>query len=395
MARRVNRRGFTLIELMVVIAIIALLATMSFKGIQKARETARRMKCSQQMRDISIALNLYETEKRSYPGYRNVLLMTNNASYSNPQNPGQGGVSWVIPMLPYLDQTNVYDAFRTPVTGNASGGGGSGGGAGGGGGGSGGQSGPIISSNYAQIRIESLYCPSDEPSMIGGTPLAYVVNTGCIDVQGTPRSQNSQGMPRDWAANGVFFDRFTGNPTASYSGSGGSSSSATNQIPMVSQSNSWVSQRDGISQTLMVSENVDHGQYMDVLEQGLGFIWDISGQVSGNQNFTPGSPPPQMNPTNPNYRINMNKGQGAAAMTGALLTQSQQYNFTRPSSQHTGGVNVTFCDSHVDFLNEQIEYFVYCLLMSPDGKNVKQPGQINPLQNNWFKVPLDESWILR
>ncbi|MBS0210688.1 MAG: DUF1559 domain-containing protein [Planctomycetes bacterium] len=395
MARRVKRHGFTLIELMVVIAIIALLATMSFRGITKARETARKLRCSQQLRDIATALNQYEIDRRQYPGYRNVLLMTNNASFTNPNNPGQGGVSWAVPVLPYLDYTAVYDAMRTPVTGSP---GGSGSGSGGSGGG--GTTGPIVSSNYAQITIENFSCPSDPPSTAGGTPLAYVVNSGCIDTQGTPRTTTTAGVPRDWPANGVFFDRFTGNPTASYTGSGGSQANTANMIPQVQQSNSWIGQRDGLVQTIMLTENVDHGQYMDVLEQALGCIWDIMAQVQGNQQSQPGSPPPQAMPTQPNYRINANKGVGASTQAGSLFTQSsgssgspQQYQYTRPSSMHIGGANVAYCDGHVGFLNEQMEYFVYCLLMSADGKNVKQPGQTQPLQNNWFKLPVDDAWV--
>ena len=79
-----SRAAFTLIELMVVIAIIAMLATMAFRGIMNAKKTAIRMSCSQRMRDLAVAMTSYDIDKQGYPGYRNVLLMTNNASYVDP-----------------------------------------------------------------------------------------------------------------------------------------------------------------------------------------------------------------------------------------------------------------------------------------------------------------------
>jgi hypothetical protein len=58
-------------------------------------------------------------------------------------------------------------------------------------------------------------------------------------------------------------------------------------------------------------------------------------------------------------------------------------------------VNVSYCDSRTAFLNDQVDYYVYCLLMSPDGKGVKMPGANTSLNtgSKSFALPLDDSWI--
>ena len=51
----------------------------------------------------------------------------------------------------------------------------------------------------------------------------------------------------------------------------------------------------------------------------------------------------------------------------------------KPASNHPGGVNVSFCDGHVVFLSETIDYSIYCLLMSPDSKQCNTPGSVGGL----------------
>ncbi len=385
MRRGKKRVGFTLIELLVVIAIIGMLMGLLIPAAQRARETANKMKCASQVRQMAQAVQLYEQTRKNYPGYVNYVAMTNGTPFTNPTTGVRQGFSWAIELLPNLEQQNLYNAWRTPV-GTTSGS-------------------TNITATSAQVRLDVFLCPTNPPAFSGGTPLAYVANTGCKD----NTSQPTASLPRDWRENGIFFDRYTGDPRANAAGAG-----ATQQMAaIVKMTSDFVTGRDGMSNTVMFSENVDAGQYSDACEQTLGFIWDHNATVT-MVTPTPGGPPPTAVPSISSLRPNdfQSKGQGANTRSqsgggsssgggSGSSTQTQNamsslpYDYTRPSSYHDGGVNVSFCDSRTAFMGEQIEYFVYCLLMSPDGKNVKAPGQTTLLSaqgSKNFGIPIDESW---
>jgi prepilin-type N-terminal cleavage/methylation domain-containing protein/prepilin-type processing-associated H-X9-DG protein len=102
-----SRRGFTLIELLVVIAIIAVLIALLLPAVQSAREAARRAQCTNNLKQIGIALHNYHTANDVFP------LGTSLNPVDKPNDPGVWA-SWSAQalMLGYLEQAPLYNAIN-------------------------------------------------------------------------------------------------------------------------------------------------------------------------------------------------------------------------------------------------------------------------------------------
>src|SRR5438876_2731356 len=99
---RLRSSGFTLIELMVVIAIIAILIGLLLPAAQKVREAASRTKCQNNLKQIGLAAhNHLSAHGRFPPGYISGALSENDEG----TGPGWG---WAARLLPYLEQEPLY-----------------------------------------------------------------------------------------------------------------------------------------------------------------------------------------------------------------------------------------------------------------------------------------------
>jgi prepilin-type N-terminal cleavage/methylation domain-containing protein len=98
------RRGFTLVELLVVIAIIGILIALLLPAVQAAREAARRTQCSNNLKQIGLAVqNYHDIRQEICPAW--LTLDTGATSGCAPN----GYASWPILLLPFMEQQNVYD----------------------------------------------------------------------------------------------------------------------------------------------------------------------------------------------------------------------------------------------------------------------------------------------
>ena len=84
------QRGFTLVELLVVIAIIGVLVALLLPAVQAAREAARRATCNTQVRELGQAALTFESSKKRFPGWQEVVAR-NNAFPLNFANPAGAG----------------------------------------------------------------------------------------------------------------------------------------------------------------------------------------------------------------------------------------------------------------------------------------------------------------
>lgn len=329
-----NRQsGFTLVEMLVVISIIAVLASLLLPAVQAAREMARRIQCGNNLRNLALGTTQFHVAKLYLPASR---TFWNDAAYKTgalmPQswtaaNAPSQTLTWVHELMPYIEQQTM----REQVDGQLASGG---------------------SVQMVAGKIALVLCPSQpiEPtqSLNSGTkqkysPLSYGANGGVLDNLTMVNPQ----FGFDWPQNGLFDNRLKGQ---------------TKNVPEAQLKIVYTSLADvvdGTTNTLMCIENAYLEEWnFAPLEISACVVWDDQNYPNPRQRLAD-----SVDPIKPDTLVNLFQ-QGP---NNALP-------YARPASYHTSGFMVAFADGHVRLISESIAYEVYMHLMTSNGRKYQPAG---------------------
>ena len=164
---RIRKHAFTLVELLVVIAIIGILVGLLLPAVQAAREAARRMQCSNNLKQLSLACHNYESTFRSFPAGGIVSYTPAARAALTPTNFCTTGsdrtqAPWTVLLLPFVEDSNLYQRFDFTKTFT----------------GSSNIAGQVPNSDLFKLNLPKFQCPSDPNSQ------STVNNSNYLGVQG-------------------------------------------------------------------------------------------------------------------------------------------------------------------------------------------------------------------
>ena len=301
-----ERRGFTLTELLVVIAVIAIIIALLLPAVQLAREAARRTQCMNNLKQMGIAITGFHTAHNRFPAAAMTLGFPNDDTEDFIP-----GIMWSGQILPEMEQPNLYRLLDKDIRNQA-----------------------VLDDIYraCSTYISAYRCPSTKADVKsaqtlwwhrfpGRVPMSYLAcASGIMDVESGPG---------DWVGTSVS--------------DGVMYRDSRIRVPDVS---------DGLSNTILVGETIhvdhwgkDHDEKWQVVDHW--YIWS----------------PEQLEHSHPRYRAEASEAMGTTGAPPNAMANPEKWNINQKelsfSSRHPGGLQVVFGDGHVRFISESIDRGVW------------------------------------
>jgi prepilin-type N-terminal cleavage/methylation domain-containing protein/prepilin-type processing-associated H-X9-DG protein len=330
--------AFTLVELLVAIAIIGILVALLLPAIQQARESARRMQCANNLKQLALATHGYVDVHAKLPpsGIVESKTLTDGSGHTYPVFDQRSGkmFSWAVLLLPFVEENNLYNLFDQSKT--------------------------VLEqpNNPQQHSVPTYLCPSDS-----ARTLLYADPDFTVDKQFAKGNYAAYASPMHTDLQLLF-------PGA-----------------LISTGQKLSRVTDGLSKTIVFSEVRTLDDPRD--ERGAWALpWNASTllamdmhhdttAVGGNfaeyqplalyayQSQTPNTVGPNEDVlvSCPDDMLVQAQTQGMPCIKWSWQLGLAGYISAAPRSNHIGGVNVAYLDGHVDYLPNDVDPFVMCNLI--------------------------------
>ena len=348
-----KRKGFTLIELLVVIAIIAVLIGLLVPAVQKVREAANRMSCTNNLKQIGLGLHSYESTYGYFP------TSGEGNSPTSPPGTWMDVHSTYTQLLPFVEQEAVYKLININLRYNH----------------------PNNIAAYKN-KIKTFLCPSngysqDDPITYGQSDYMPVAYTDIDPVTGARATLSTPATTSQYRTSGLLTLHYGASPTVAIT------AGSTNHTAFYSK----MSPRrvagvlDGTSNTVAIIEDAGKNHEsispnmisgyadscadcVDKSPTGLrnNYRWgepDVANGVSG----------PHLSTSSTQAKINNN----SSPIGGPTTCRWNQNNCgpnDEPFSFHSGGCNAVFGDGHVQFLSDSITPQTLRGILTPDNGDI-------------------------